>query len=214
MERTHYLNSPFWARLIRFYPIEWNEQIGMRVGLIGCPFTGKCFPGFFRVNENSNCVENMAFHKDTWLMTGGGGSGKSTRGGGEHWSGNRNNSWASSSRTFRSPLLANAEKISNKDGQSFYAVDGNEDSVLQKCAIMTSHHNDRPTLVIDLGKVVNVAGVVLKTWQGRVRNDSSYESKYNLSILDSFIYLFYDFLFLFKIRMLRIAITCTDWTSI
>lgn len=179
MERTHYLNNPFWARLIRFYPIEWNEQIGMRVGLIGCPFTGKCFPGFFRVNENSNCVENMAFHKDTWLMSGGGGGGKSTRGGGggEHWSGTRNNSWTSSSRFLRSSLLANTEKISNKDGQPFYAVDGNEDSVLQKCAIMSSHHNDRPTLVIDLGKVVNVAGVVLKTWQGRVRNDSSYESK-------------------------------------
>lgn len=188
MERTHFLNNPFWARYVRFYPIEWNQQIGMRVGLIGCPFTGPCFPGFFRVNDNANCVENLAFRKDTWVMTGSGKSrgGGTSGGGGDYWPSvaMRNSSsirqWPL--RSYRSPLLANGEKLSSKDGQSFYAVDGNEDNVLQKCAIMSNHQNDRPTLVIDLGKVMNVAGVLLKTWQGRVRNDSSNtESKTFLS---------------------------------
>ncbi len=55
MERIHYLNNPFFARFIRFYPIEWNEKIGMRAGVYGCPYTDKCLAGYFRVNENSNC---------------------------------------------------------------------------------------------------------------------------------------------------------------
>lgn len=55
MERTHYLNNPFSARFIRFYPIEWNEMISMRAGVYGCPHTDACLPGYFRVNDNSNC---------------------------------------------------------------------------------------------------------------------------------------------------------------
>ena len=61
MERTHYLNNPFWARFIRFYPLQWNEQIAMRAGVFGCPFTGQCLPGYFRVNENSNCGKYFIF---------------------------------------------------------------------------------------------------------------------------------------------------------
>ncbi|XP_060555094.1 lactadherin-like isoform X1 [Ruditapes philippinarum] len=62
-ERIHYLNAPFVARFIRFYPIEWNKKIAMRVGLLGCPFKGKCPDGFMRVNEDSPCVENLAYKK-------------------------------------------------------------------------------------------------------------------------------------------------------
>jgi hypothetical protein len=72
MERTHYLNNPFWARFIRFYPIEWNEQISMRAGVFGCPYTGQCLPGYFRVNENSNCgiyTFLLDLHKLDLLLT-------------------------------------------------------------------------------------------------------------------------------------------------
>lgn len=164
MERAHFLNNPFWARYIRFYPIEWNEQIGMRVGVMGCPFSGQCLPGFFRVNENSNCIENMAYRKDIWVL-----AGKSR----DYYRHSRNSSW--SPRSFRSSMLN--EKITGKDGHPAYAVDGSEESVLQKCAIISNHYNERPTLVIDLGKVVNVGGVVLKTWQGQLKNESFLESE-------------------------------------
>lgn len=40
IERYHYLNSPFTARFIRFHPIDWQNHISMRAGLIGCPYTG------------------------------------------------------------------------------------------------------------------------------------------------------------------------------
>lgn len=55
MERTHYLNNPFFARFVRFYPLQWNEHIAMRAALLGCPYKGACLPGYFRVNEDSNC---------------------------------------------------------------------------------------------------------------------------------------------------------------
>jgi lactadherin len=55
MERTHFLNNPFSARFIRFHPIQWNEHIAMRVGVLGCPYKDVCLPGYFRVNEDSNC---------------------------------------------------------------------------------------------------------------------------------------------------------------
>ena len=67
MERAHYLNNPFWARFIRFHPIQWNEQIGMRVGVFGCPYESQCLPGYFRVNENSNCGELSFFFIDKFL---------------------------------------------------------------------------------------------------------------------------------------------------
>ena len=55
MERTHYLNVPFWARFIRFHPIQWNQNIGLRAGVLGCPYTATCLPGYFRVNQFSHC---------------------------------------------------------------------------------------------------------------------------------------------------------------
>ena len=55
MERTHFLNNPFSARFVRFHPIQWNEHIAMRVGVLGCPYKDACLPGYFRVNEDANC---------------------------------------------------------------------------------------------------------------------------------------------------------------
>ncbi|RUS74395.1 hypothetical protein EGW08_017850 [Elysia chlorotica] len=66
-ERVHFLNSPFVARFIRFEPVEWRGKISMRAGLLGCPFTGECGDGFMRVNEDTPCIENLAFKKDSWI---------------------------------------------------------------------------------------------------------------------------------------------------
>ncbi|XP_050409625.1 lactadherin isoform X1 [Patella vulgata] len=65
--RTHFLNSPFVSRYIRFHPIEWKGRISMRVGLLGCPFTGICTDGFMRVNDDTPCVENLAYKKESWI---------------------------------------------------------------------------------------------------------------------------------------------------
>lgn len=171
MERAHFLNNPFWARYVRFYPLEWNEQIGMRVGLIGCPFSGQCFAGYFRVNENANCVENVAYRKDTWIL-----GGKSR----DNWYSRNSSGW--SLRSFRSSLLG-GDRVAEQDSHLSNVVDGNEDNSLAKCAIISSLQNERPTLVIDLGRVVNVAGLVIKTWQGRMGNETSSQSKFKFFFL-------------------------------
>ncbi|XP_029636990.1 lactadherin isoform X1 [Octopus sinensis] len=67
LKRIHYLNSPFVARFIRIHPVEWHQKIGMRFGLLGCPYTGKCTTGFMRVNDAAPCVENLAFKKESWI---------------------------------------------------------------------------------------------------------------------------------------------------
>jgi len=68
-ERIHYLNAPFVARFVRFFPIEWNKKIAMRIGLIGCNFNGECPKGFMKVNEDSPCVENLAYNKRALIST-------------------------------------------------------------------------------------------------------------------------------------------------
>lgn len=66
-ERRHYLNHPFAARYIRIHPITWHRAIAMRAALLGCPHKGDCGPEFFQVNPVSGCIENLAFHHNTWL---------------------------------------------------------------------------------------------------------------------------------------------------
>ncbi|BFZ05340.1 hypothetical protein BsWGS_08379 [Bradybaena similaris] len=66
-ERVHFLNSPFVARYVRFQPVEWKGKISMRAGLLGCPFTGDCSEGFMRVNDDTPCIENLAYKKDSWI---------------------------------------------------------------------------------------------------------------------------------------------------
>ncbi|XP_012937328.1 lactadherin, partial [Aplysia californica] len=65
--RTHFLNSPFVARYVRFQPVEWKGKISMRAGLLGCPYTGDCGEGFMRVNDDTPCIENLAYNKDSWI---------------------------------------------------------------------------------------------------------------------------------------------------
>lgn len=54
-----------------------------------------------------------------------------------------------------------------QEGHPSLAVDGDEDNSLHNCAIIDNYYTERPTLVVDLGKVANVGGVVIKTWQGK-----------------------------------------------
>ncbi|XP_013385516.1 lactadherin isoform X2 [Lingula anatina] len=67
LERYHYFNHPFSARFIRIHPVAWHSHIAMRVGLIGCPHKGQCGEAFIRVNNDTPCVENLAYKKDTWI---------------------------------------------------------------------------------------------------------------------------------------------------
>ncbi|XP_023210140.1 EGF-like repeat and discoidin I-like domain-containing protein 3 [Centruroides sculpturatus] len=66
-ERRHYLNRPFVARYIRIHPTRWKGRLSMRVGIIGCLHTGACPPGFMRLNEDTECVENLAYKRETWV---------------------------------------------------------------------------------------------------------------------------------------------------
>jgi hypothetical protein len=54
-----------------------------------------------------------------------------------------------------------------QEGHPSLAVDGIEENELHKCAIMDNYYAERPTFVIDLERMTNVGGVVLKTWQGK-----------------------------------------------
>jgi len=66
-ERRHYLNVPMAARYIRIHPITWRKRIGLRAGIIGCPHSGECGPGFLRVNDKAGCVANKAYSSKTWV---------------------------------------------------------------------------------------------------------------------------------------------------
>ena len=54
-ERRHYLNVPMVARYIRIHPLTWRKRIGLRAGVIGCPHSGECGPGFLSVNDKAGC---------------------------------------------------------------------------------------------------------------------------------------------------------------
>jgi len=66
-ERRHYLNVPMVTRYIRIHPLTWRKRIGLRAGVIGCPHTGECGPGFLRVNDKAGCIPNKAFQGKTWV---------------------------------------------------------------------------------------------------------------------------------------------------
>ncbi|CAH8542287.1 unnamed protein product [Dicrocoelium dendriticum] len=67
LERVHYLASPFIARYVRIHPINWKNRIAMRVGLLGCRQKGPCSTGYFRINNESSCVANLAYKKSAWI---------------------------------------------------------------------------------------------------------------------------------------------------
>lgn len=68
-ERRHYLNHPFTSRYVRLHPIGWHHGIALRAALLGCPMKpgDDCGPGFFSVNSLSGCIEDLAYHRSTWL---------------------------------------------------------------------------------------------------------------------------------------------------
>jgi len=40
-ERQQFLKSPFIARYVRIHPTNWHRHIGLRAGLLGCPYVGQ-----------------------------------------------------------------------------------------------------------------------------------------------------------------------------
>ena len=65
------------------------------------------------------------------------------------------------------------------------AVDGDEDTSLHNCAIMDNYYTERPTMVINLGKLTTVGGLVIKTWQGKGQ-DSNFAYRDYMYGLDRF----------------------------
>ena len=55
----------------------------------------------------------------------------------------------------------------SKEGLTSLAVDGDASNSLEKCSIINNYYNQRPTLVIDIGRLAQVGGLVIKTWQGK-----------------------------------------------
>jgi hypothetical protein len=53
------------------------------------------------------------------------------------------------------------------DGHASSAVDGDEDNVLENCALIDNYYTERPVLVIDLAKLSTIGGIIIKTWQGK-----------------------------------------------
>ncbi|XP_055929777.1 lactadherin-like isoform X2 [Argiope bruennichi] len=152
-ERRHYFNQPFTARYVRVHPMTWRGRVSMRLGLIGCQLKGECGQGFFRVHTDSECVENLAYKKDTWVN-------------------DKRHSWNGW-----------------KDGHSSYAVDGDEDTHLRRCAILDNYYVDYPVWMVDLGQRKTVRGVVITTWQGRGEDRTNVykEYIYNLEKLTVFV---------------------------
>lgn len=129
-ERRHYLNVPVTARYVRIHPLSWRKRIGMRAGVIGCPHTGECGPGFLQVNSKSACVSNKAYNHKTWVN-------------------DKRHTW----KQWRY-------------GHSTLAVDGKENTNLPNCAILDNYYVEKPVWMVDLGRKMEVNGVMVLTWQG------------------------------------------------
>ena len=72
-----------------------------------------------------------------------------------------------------------------QEGHPSLAVDGDEDTSLHNCAIMDNYYTERPTLVINLGKLTSIGGLVIKTWQGKGQ-DSNFAYRDYMYGLDRF----------------------------
>jgi hypothetical protein len=53
-----------------------------------------------------------------------------------------------------------------KYGHASLAVDGSDDILLPKCAIIDNYYAEHPIWMVDLGEKTHVSGVVILTWQG------------------------------------------------
>jgi len=54
-----------------------------------------------------------------------------------------------------------------KHGHAGRAVDGVSDSSLETCTVLDNFDVDRPVWMVNLGRKVKIAGVVILTWLGR-----------------------------------------------
>jgi hypothetical protein len=53
-----------------------------------------------------------------------------------------------------------------KYGHASLAVDGNDEILLPKCAIIDNYYAENPVWMVDLGEKTSISGVVIITWQG------------------------------------------------
>lgn len=53
-----------------------------------------------------------------------------------------------------------------KYGHASLAVDGSDDILLPKCAVIDNYYAEHPIWMVDLGKKSEISGVVILTWQG------------------------------------------------
>jgi hypothetical protein len=65
----------------------------------------------------------------------------------------------------------NTQKI---NGDSSLAVDGIEEPLeWSKCSTIDNYFVEKPIWMVDLGRKINIAGVMLKTWHGNLESNSS-----------------------------------------
>jgi len=72
-----------------------------------------------------------------------------------------------------------------QEGHPSLAVDGDDDNSLHKCAIVDNYYTERPTLIINLGRLATIGGIVIKTWQGKGQ-DSNFPYRDYMYGLDRF----------------------------
>lgn len=90
-------------------------------------------------------VENMAYKKQTWT--------------------NDRNRQQQQSQGGAGELKLRSARETN--GDPSLAVDGLEETMdWSKCATIDNYFVRRPVWMVDLGRVANIAGVMLRTWHG------------------------------------------------
>ena len=116
-------------------------------------------------NFSKKKVENLAYRKEAWT----------------------NGKKSSEVSKFKKNALAQKRSFITmmQEGHPTLAVDGDEDNSLHKCTVMDNYYTERPTLVINLGRMTNVGGIVIKTWQGKGQ-DSNFAYRDYMYGLDRF----------------------------
>jgi hypothetical protein len=102
-------------------------------------------------------VENMAYKKQTWT--------------------NDRNRHQQPSGVGELKLRSARET----NGDPSLAVDGLEESLdWSKCATIDNYFVRKPVWMVDLGRVTNIAGVMLRTWHGNNKGINKHKSNHNL----------------------------------
>jgi lactadherin len=155
-ERYQLLGAPFVARYIRFHPVEWNRHIGLRAGLLGCPHAGECSEGFIRVNDNSPCVENLAYKKESFV--------NSRRQYKRHINHKQVESKGRRSR-HDEDVHTKTVAVAEKSAAAAAAEEGGNFGI-HSCTVLDNFYVERPVWMVDLGKKTTVSGVIIVTWPG------------------------------------------------